>query len=54
MSHRIPSGSFEEHSIAERTVFGLLSDLVVLNLIVNLEIETEFVNSNLSLTRVVL
>jgi hypothetical protein len=54
MSHRVPSGSFEEHSIAERTIFGLLSDLVVLNFIVNLEIETEFIDSNLALTRVVL
>jgi hypothetical protein len=54
MSHRVPSGSFKEHSIAERTIFRLFSDLMVLNFIVNLEIETELINSNLCLTRIVL
>jgi hypothetical protein len=54
MSDRVPSSAFEEHSVSERTVFGLLSDFMVLNFIVDLEVELEFINSNLTLTRIVL
>lgn len=54
MSHGVPSGTFEEHSIAERTIFGLFSDFMVLDLIIDLEIEAELIDSNLSLTRIVL
>lgn len=54
MSHRVPSGSLEEHTVAERTIFRLLSHFVVLDFVVNLEVETKLINGNLALTRVVL
>lgn len=54
MGYGVPSGSLEEHSIAERTIFGLLGNFVVLDFIVNLEVETKLINGNLALTSVVL
>jgi hypothetical protein len=54
MGYGVPSGSLEEHSIPERTIFGLLSNFVVLDFIVNLEVETKLINGNLALTSVVL
>lgn len=54
MGYGVPSGSLEEHSIAERTIFGLFSNFVVLDFIVNLEVETKLINGNLALTSVVL
>jgi len=54
MSHRVPSGSLEEHAVAEGTVFRLLSHFVVLDFIVDLVVETKLINGNLALTRVVL
>lgn len=54
MSHRVPSGSLEEHTVAKRTIFRLLSYFVVLNFIVNLKVKTKLIDSNLALTSIVL
>lgn len=54
MSHRVPSGAFKEHSVPERTVFGLFSDLVVFDFIVNLVVEGQLINGDLAFTRIVL
>lgn len=54
MSDCIPSGAFEEESIAETSIFGLLCHFVVLNLVVDLVLEAELINSDLALTGIVL
>lgn len=54
MSDGIPSSSFEEHAVAERSIFGLLSHFVVFNFVVDFELEGELVNGDLALSGVVL
>lgn len=54
MCYSIPSCTFKEHSIAETSIFGSFSYLVILNFIVYLELEGELVNSDLAFSRVVL
>lgn len=54
MGHRVPAASFEEHSVAETSVFWLFSDFVVLDLVINLIFEGQLINSDLALTSIVL
>ena len=54
MSDGIPSCSFEEHAVAERSIFGLLSHFVVFNFVIDFELEGELVNGDLALSGVVL
>lgn len=54
MGYRVPAASFEEHAIAETSIFWLFSDLMVLYLIVNLIFELQLINSDLCFTGIVL
>lgn len=54
MSDCVPSGAFEEESIAETSIFGFLRHFVMLNLVVDLVLEGELINGDLALTGIVL